>query len=711
MSLHMSAFKGFVFNLSLVILAQLVPISMAHAGPSSQGGRVAAVSKGWNNVEAFWIDDVGAVNHSYSNGNGWGSEMFAPAGTANTSGSITAMVRQSQADTPEVFWAKGNTLQHSVWVASASAWTTPGPVAASINNVLPRGGISAVSRASNTMEVFYVGTDYAIWHTYWYEGGTWSAASPLTPAGSVYHSGTTASSIAAISRRPNTMEVFYVDSAQELAHINYYDGANPVWSPTSTQPPLTGRNKANPFAGIAVASRDSSKIEVFFENFTGALQHVYWSEGNQWSAASPLTNNYVLAYRSSIAAVTRWWNTMEVFFVGADSNLQHVYWYDGSNWSAPGIVLDPANHNNQNVPYARAPGGVGAVSWSSLTIDVLYLEQNNYKLHGLNYTDGVNNWADTPVPPTFDGNWPSLSAYTLVGDNPTSDFNADWTNDLQGIAHSSSMWYITHGSTAPSPDTQRQVCKVPLSEPITNFGSWLQDLCYTMDAGHLGDLDYYAGKLFVPWSLEGGGEFLSVLTDQDPYDYTQKRYISELVTSMPANMAWVAVNPREGRLYAPVAYDLSVLKTFDIILPPVSATVTLQPGPDLYLDTTIPAVQGGVFSPNGHLYLVSDPTTDSDWYRGGIYGVDVSNGQVGYASQLVQHGQAFPYNPDNCCDFFCTYSCPDEPEGIDYIDLDANSYGTGLTGMGQLHVQVLNNNWPGDDSFSFYHYRVSSGDI
>ncbi|MET7692641.1 hypothetical protein ABZT06_32520, partial [Streptomyces sp. NPDC005483] len=67
------------------------------------------------------------------------------------------------------------------------------------------GSIAAVSRIPGSMEVWYVGANGSVQDRYWYEGANWQGFE-LAPAGSA----STTGSIAAVSRIPGSMEVWYV---------------------------------------------------------------------------------------------------------------------------------------------------------------------------------------------------------------------------------------------------------------------------------------------------------------------------------------------------------------------------------------------------------------------------------------------------------------------------------------------------------------------
>ena len=80
------------------------------------------------------------------------------------------------------------------------------------------GGIAAVSRISNSMEVWWVGTDASVQGAYWYDGQPWQRYE-LAPAGSASVDG----NIAAVSRISNSMEVWWVRTDASVQDAYWYE--------------------------------------------------------------------------------------------------------------------------------------------------------------------------------------------------------------------------------------------------------------------------------------------------------------------------------------------------------------------------------------------------------------------------------------------------------------------------------------------------------
>jgi hypothetical protein len=285
--------------------------------------------------------------------------------------------------------------------------------------------------------------------------------------------------------------------------------------------------------------------------------------------------------------------------------------------------------------------------------------------------------------------WPSPSAYQNVGDAPMN-WDAPWTTALQGVAHSDKLWYMSQ---------EKYICKIPIDEDMTRFGDWYTPSSWCMGPVfpdfkfHYGDLDVANGKLFVP--IESNiGRFLAVLRDDAPADYHVRDMPLETIIPMygHSNFAWLAINPRDGLLYTSMTFDASSLRAYKILWPEGARTkVELAFARDIPLlsngqPLALKSIQGGAFSPNGHLYLVSgDPDNTA---AGGIYGVD-TNG-------VVYEHIPFEYHPGGLSD---------EPEGIDFLDLDQR--GSGMGKKGQLHMVMIDLDWSSPDDLYFKHFRVN----
>ncbi|MCY9755302.1 hypothetical protein M5X00_13725, partial [Paenibacillus alvei] len=89
-----------------------------------------------------------------------------------------------------------------------------------IDNISNNRSITAVSRIPNSMEVWWIGRNGSIQGAFWYEGSQWQRYE-LAPAGSAARNG----SIIALSRIPNSMEVWWIGANGSVQGAFWYEGS------------------------------------------------------------------------------------------------------------------------------------------------------------------------------------------------------------------------------------------------------------------------------------------------------------------------------------------------------------------------------------------------------------------------------------------------------------------------------------------------------
>jgi hypothetical protein len=296
-------------------------------------------------------------------------------------------------------------------------------------------------------------------------------------------------------------------------------------------------------------------------------------------------------------------------------------------------------------------------------------------------------------------NWPAPTDYSYVHDEP-GNWAEEWTNDLQGAAHSSSYWYFNN---------MQSIIKLPIGDDPAMYGGSREDRGPTFVASHFhyGDSSFYGPNvsryvdpvghagLFVPIEIYADNPHVTYLSLHAPDLST---FWTHYMGTGYGNLSWCAVNPADGLLYVPKSWDVQQIDAYRIRWPAENGnvlgldyvkTVTLRDGPGANPKTILRA-QGGDFSQNGHLYIVSDECSGGS-PSGGIYGFDTN----GFLYEHI----AVPYNyPGAGCKSLGT---GDELEGIDIVDLDSLNPGLG----GQIHVMKVDNH-ASDDAWYFQHIKV-----
>jgi hypothetical protein len=112
------------------------------------------------------------------------------------------------------------------------------------------GKIAAVSRIPGSMEVWWIAQDGSVQDANWYEGRQWNQFT-LAPPGSA----DTTSRIAAVSRIPNSMEIWWIGPYGSVEGAYWYEGG--PWNRYQLAPP----GSADWGAGITAVSRIPNSME------------------------------------------------------------------------------------------------------------------------------------------------------------------------------------------------------------------------------------------------------------------------------------------------------------------------------------------------------------------------------------------------------------------------------------------------------------------
>src|SRR6266487_120479 len=191
-----------------------------------------------------------------------------------------------------------------------SAWESPGGVLISPPTV--------VSQTANSLDLFGLGMDNAVWHTSW-NGTGWEGWKSLE--------GTFISPTSAVSWAENQLDLFALGMDNSAWHKGW-DGNN--WSGwESLGGILTGAisvvPQANPgFQGIQTDPQKS--LDLFALGQDHAIWHK-WGGQSFWEDWESLGGTFI----SSPSAVSWATNRLDVFVPGTDHAVWHKWW-DGASW-------------------------------------------------------------------------------------------------------------------------------------------------------------------------------------------------------------------------------------------------------------------------------------------------------------------------------------------------------------------------------------------
>jgi hypothetical protein len=257
-------------------------VALSQAGDAVAGGGIAAVARGPDNLDVFWVGAGGQIRSHYwhvAPGHSWGDhEPFPITGhdALPETGEVTAVSR-----TPEsidVFWAsvQGGVMTHW-WNAQHphGRWHDHAPFPLTRNEVIQPGArIAAVSRTPDHLDIFWVGEDGAIWTCWWWRGtGDWSEPFPITDPGVAPHG----AYVDAVSRLPQRLDVFWVNAAGAVRSA-WWDGLadGGEWR----QHPIVdvaGPGAARAAGPIVAAARQPQHLDVIWGTPMGQLATTWWN--------------------------------------------------------------------------------------------------------------------------------------------------------------------------------------------------------------------------------------------------------------------------------------------------------------------------------------------------------------------------------------------------------------------------------------------------
>jgi hypothetical protein len=297
------------------------------------------------------------------------------------------------------------------------------------------------------------------------------------------------------------------------------------------------------------------------------------------------------------------------------------------------------------------------------------------------------------------------AATRYLGDYPKNR-ESFWSNDAQGLANDGANWFVVKGYNKDN----TRIFKVPLSYDLgssssagllqTGIPPELKNIGYN----HFGDpdVDKTYGFLFVP--VEGGSKpRIAVFSPVD------LRFLSsfELWDNPGQGASWLAIRPGERTLWVSTSNlsEGNQIREYDIdwdrlgvhgqLILTFRRQVTLRDR-----DGNLQSMQGGVFDPDGKLYISTG--YDSHYYVRVFAIEDTTDTAILQARSENGYG---PFNfeahfREGCVDTPVYRRCfhlGDETEGLDWLDVR----GLNIPSIpdGQLHLVMIDNDIDQDDLY------------
>jgi hypothetical protein len=352
-----------------------------------------------------------------------------------------------------------------------------------------------------------------------------------------------------------------------------------------------------------------------------------------------------------------------------------------------------------------------------------------------------------------DLHFPSYEAYVDFLRSYPYDVSADWTDNVQGLTHDDSHWFITQ---------DKVLTKVPLSlsldgnvknkagvltTSLTSIPSLINGTCHdgsspgnacTSDGDcppllgpwpnfaviekgecgnwhHFGDISYYShegeGYVLAPVdSHPAGCPQLAIFRASNLQFIRHVCIPGQLSTSGSGQAGWLAVDSR-GLLYSSTNTATSI-RTYALNWDNIETTAAPVLSGEIPLMNAqgagkeLRSMQGGVVSPERQVLYLSNGWEDCGNSSYGLHAFDISGGS-NHGRQIIEGCQGsclFQFKFDSCVEILPgSLELNEEPEGMTIWDLEEQ----GPNNIrGQLHVLLLNNSGANDNVF-FKHYSSS----
>jgi hypothetical protein len=351
--------------------------SITAPGMARQGSRIAAIARGENHLDVFFEGPNGELRTTWwdLSDQNWLTHTYTIQEDALTPfGAITAIARTPQ-DIDLVYMASDNSIKHIAWPAPTGGWTRPNIVAEAGDAALAS-RIAVCARTSSILHAFWIRQNGDV-RTNSFMQGYWRAEHKQTISNSASPTG----GISAVSRDQNKLDIVWVSSTGQVMTTYWNQSAPAAW--TGRAYPLTDPNTA--FTGtivtpgnITLLSRNPLQLDVFWHARDGSMRTNYW---NQYSATNFTTQTYSLGNQNGMAirnvyASSGFDDEISIYSVGSDGSLLAKQWT-----SNDGIVLAGRLGNNNNpvlkgtfsggnlrLTNATLPAGAGGHQTTSVSI-------------------------------------------------------------------------------------------------------------------------------------------------------------------------------------------------------------------------------------------------------------------------------------------------------------------------------------------------------
>jgi RHS repeat-associated protein len=382
-----TASVAIIGNLQETIITGGTPHSAASGSPLS------SVVLADGSSHTFYFDSSQHICQVYWNSvSGWVNEDLT-AITGNTlvgSGSgLTSVVLTN--GTFNVFYLGLNQHVYDMYWSASGGWGNQDLTAITGNTLAAPGSALTSTSLSDgspngTVHAFYFGQNQHVYHLYFSTAAGWANQDLTALTGNILAA--SASDIAGVLLNNNSLNIFYLDTNQDINDIYWSSTAN--WG-NSDITAITGHNSAavgSKLTGLAPAT-GSILSQVFYEGSNQHIYNTYYSSslpGWQTQDLTAAAGNTLAALNSKLTSTIAsgaWY----VGYVGAANQHDYALYCCGPGWS--NADLNAAAGSTIAVGTGSALSSVGSAD--NLFVHEFYLSGNQH-VYDLYYNAGLPGW-------------------------------------------------------------------------------------------------------------------------------------------------------------------------------------------------------------------------------------------------------------------------------------------------------------------------------
>lgn len=358
-----------------------------------------------------------------------------------------------------------------------------GPTSSEFSSTASPPSLSAISWASNRVDVYSLDEASGKLAHKWYDGFQWGpSATKLEDLGADF-----VTSPAAVTWGQNRMDIFSLNNDSALSH-KYWDGN--AWQPSNLGAENLGGSSWDPNEkALAVTSWGPGRLDVFGRSTDGQLAHKYW-DGSAWqpSKGSKL-ETLGGRFESGFSAASWGPNRLDIVGVDTSGKLLHLYW-DGTKWS--------------NWEDLQAPEGLSTptiTSWGAGRLDIFAVSLSKGELYHL----------------AFDGSqwlaWDNLGGSGLVGPVAATSWSVNRL-DIVALGASKGYYYKFWDGHQwrPQPGDEGSENAVypkggsfTTTPAVVSWGPNRLDIFGITDQSELGHQTWYGTGWYPEWGFENLG--------------------------------------------------------------------------------------------------------------------------------------------------------------------------------------------------------------